>query len=303
MHPPHFFELLLFLETYRAHYTNADFHVVFSTLNERASFVALPEYVQHQNVTLHVYNSTVEEFGSDPVVALGTDPVIARFTMIVAKKWWCVATLLHRYEYFMMMDSEVRILRDYDLHALSRYIFNLKLLFGARTTEKWAVQNAFMRFNASEEAQLKELTKNGTLYFWFNEIPVVEAASAARFLKLGYLRKHEGIKRDFDFIIYAYYMMLHEGLNLIDLSPLLPPVDASLQPFLSLGEHGGGTRDILLRSQPHWAFATAWKQDACRFDGLDIVMTFHNDCLCSERVRFFPSDRRPCNSTTAPFRT
>ncbi len=71
------------------------------------------------------------------------------------------------------------------------------------------MQAAFWRFNASEQAQLRQATKGGQLYFWFNDIPVVEAASAARFLAQGYLEQR-GNSKEFDFIVYAYYMMLYE---------------------------------------------------------------------------------------------
>ena len=279
VHTPHFNDMLLFLVTYREHRLNADFHVVFSSEAERDSFAALPGYTAHPNVTLQVYNGTVVKFGGDPVVA---------------KKFWAVDMLLRRYQYFMIMDSEVRIVRDYDLNALAAYIFNLKLLFGARTGLEWAVQGAFSRFNATEQAHLHRLTRNGTVYFWFNEIPVVEASSAARFMERGYLRNGGG---GFDYIIYGYYLMLHEGFTLVDLTPLLPP-DSPPESLNSLGENGGGTRDILLRSQPHWVSSDAWEMDFCRFNGLDIVMTFQNDRERPDALRFgrTPGTRGNCTN-------
>ncbi len=87
----------------------------------------------------------------------------------------------------------------------------------------------------------------------------------------------------------------------MDLTPLLP-ADAPASQINSLGEHGGGTHDMLMRTQPHWALAEAWELDACRFDGLDIVLTFHEDRKNRGKLKFFsPSaPRGSCvrNSTT-----
>jgi len=208
----------------------------------------------------------------------GVEGLMGMKNVILVKKWWAVSQLLDTYAYFLLIDSEAEFVKHTNLAAVVEYVHNLGLVFGVGTnTWDFIMRDSAWRYSDAEREALRARLNDWKLYLWWNELPVVESSAARAFLNCTKMLESstDSAVHEFDYIPYIYWMMLHHGWTAVDLSATIPDVcDAG-----SLSECGGGTRDTLLRSQPHWVQHSFWVHARAKYADadLDVVMTFHHD--------------------------
>jgi hypothetical protein len=196
------------------------------------------------------------------------------------KKWWMVEQLVDSYEYLIAMDADAEFVKHSDLYAVTQAIVARKLFFGVEGCREGPQAKSMWRFSPQDVDTLKSKTSDGQLDLLWNELPVLESASAKRFLREYQVTTTPTSKGDYDFLPYAYFLMLREGWNAVDLTATLvgSELDSSERGggclHESVGASGGGSADTVRYSQPHWAHHAAFTHAPARFADTDIVMTF-----------------------------
>ena len=133
------------------------------------------------------------------------------------------------------------------------------------------IARTMWRFSEEERAELTRRVGSPPIYFWYTEIPVLESRSARDYLRRYNVTTTPTHPPDFDWMSYAFYLMLHEGWTGVDLTAMTG------QRCFSLGEEGGGNAEALRKSQPHWAIHQVFTNYGHMYADADIVMTFHHD--------------------------
>jgi len=197
------------------------------------------------------------------------------------KKFWLVSQLVDLYEYFIVCDAEVEVVKHVNIYETAKQIFGLKKVFGTRVSPGPSfdiIHDSMLRFQDDEKSRLMNVTKNGTLYTWFNEIPIMDSSSARSFLadtSLGILNASQIISfNEFDILVYHYYMSLNYNWSFVD---ALPENSTPRPTWFSLAECGGGDGRSLKKIQPHWAAKMSWENNPRKFDSYDVFLTFHGD--------------------------
>jgi len=246
-------------------------------------------YVQHNlSASLDVYfvlaQSDLGSFGEalgEPagvvVLPFGGDKTLAKGREIFHKKWWAVEHLLERtphYKFFWIVDTEIRFLKAVDAHDAAREIWATKKLYAAATSIFVKLVRDEMDYfsTAADRQTIMEKMRNGTLYFWFNEIPTVERETARAFLSELAITSRPA-PRNWDILPYYYYLLLRDGWTAVDLTAITGVRGASI------GEEGGVNAAAVQLSKPHWATARSFAQHPQWFNECNLIMTFHNDKL------------------------
>jgi hypothetical protein len=209
---------------------------------------------------------------------------------VMTKKFWLVFQLINRYEYFIVCDAEVEVVNHVDVFQTIHLIFEQRKIFASQYVgfdEKnqrpgmhgTRMETAMKRFRPNEKITLMDITKNFSLYSWWNEIPIMERKSAHQFLtdeNLGILNKSRIESGEFDMLVYQYYLILNYNWSFIDVSEHQP---SKCWNFCheGLGECGGGCMDAVTLIRPHWALQHQWKNKQDKYSGCDIFLTFHCD--------------------------
>ena len=283
VHYPKFQRMADFLDSYTS--TNvalsADVAAVFSHEKDSIDFLEL-----HRNIIPHkvfkslVYDGSFAKHNMNPVFY---------------KKWWAIYKLVNDYDYFFLVDSEIKIVKSFDAKMIASTIHYRKILYGSeiqphRVSFYSGINaNSMMAFREDDKQKLLLMNKGNLIYFWYNEIPVVEAATAKRYLDyISFEADMADTKANttsgadiassnvfanhgFDYISYAYYCLLYEDFALLEVGYLGHGLGASF------GDSGGGSATLLRITHPHWASEGSWLQSREKFDNVNIVMLFHCD--------------------------
>lgn len=286
IHPPKFKHLRTFLVAWHQYETATDVAAVFSSQRDAREFAT--------NIANGYFSPGFRALEFNPPSKSWT-PSKTKGNPVFYKKWWGVSVLGNEYDYFLIIDSETKFVRSFDVLGFCRGYFakSKRIFFGLRTADGIEQSLGSMwRFPPSDHQRLRQITKDGALYFWYNEVPVVEAASARRFIAAmvpgGPKPAAEGPEHastEFDWLTYAYWLLLHESFTLVDLKEAIEANESATSLKLptitsySLGECGGGSRGLVQFMKPHWAAGWAWRsgRNRMKFNGTDIFMTFHLD--------------------------
>ena len=65
---------------------------------------------------------------------------------------------------------------------------------------------------------LKNITKNFTMYSWWSDLPVYRTADITPFFNM--INYDNIVWRHFDYIIYQYYLILYDGFEIINTTPI-----------------------------------------------------------------------------------
>jgi len=274
LHPPKFKHMAAFLDSYESvGGVNADISTVFSSREDSEEFAA-------------VHHESIPEKGYLPLVYNGS---AARLAMnpIFYKKYWAIFTLLDAYNFFFLVDSEIKILKSFDAEELASTIHYRKIFYGSEPKKedldrlfRYINEQSMYNFLDLDRQRLHVINRNSTVYFWYNEIPVVEAKTAKRYLEYIAFREDitdhakadiTGANNAFDFLSYSYYCLLYDNFALINVGYLAENIGPSF------GEGGGGDANLLRITRPHWALEETWLKSKNKFDQQNIVMLFHCD--------------------------
>jgi len=270
IHEPNFVygeRLLLTHNEYKMNATT-DVHFVMSSNADARLFL---EHLASSCVQLNNGNSVhVRTYDGDKALLL-THPSFF-------KKWWMVEQLVDTYDYLIAIDADAEFVKYSDLYAVSEAIMSRKVFFGVEGCREGPQTKSMWRFSPREVDILMQKTNDGQLNVWWNDLPVFESASTKRFLREFKVTTTPTSKGDFDYLPYAYYLMLREGWNAVDLTATLAGSELQRDGTEclpdSVAASGGGSVDTVRYSQPHWAHHAAFIHAPSRFAGADIVMTF-----------------------------
>lgn len=195
------------------------------------------------------------------------------------------------YEYAIVLDCETTFTRSFNAYEVAKYLSEKKVVYS--TINNHNVLNDINTrcadfFNDEEKQKLRELTKDFTEYFWFNDLAFYDLKICQRFFEKVYngdgLNFYSKISSaHFDHTIYIYYCLLYENYKLINLNEKLNiPVEPYNRFHLGILEAIGDrtTRDIIpidiakalvKEMDPFWMpYGTDLRSEKC-------FMLFHYD--------------------------
>ncbi|MES2278865.1 MAG: hypothetical protein V4592_22730 [Bacteroidota bacterium] len=176
-------------------------------------------------------------------------------------------------EYIACIDSEACIIKSDNVDQRFEHYYNRKTLFATNTIQSdfidQVIKSSYRFFDQAEAEQLHTILNASRLYYWFNEIPVYRRDVFIRFAQHIQLKqKFETLTWfDFDYLLYGYYCLLHEGFKIEVITDTHLPISfMESQGQISKELFSKGVNKI----QPGWI-----KQPAPFYQ--NAFMTFHND--------------------------
>jgi hypothetical protein len=188
-----------FISSYNRYFDDEDIFLIFSSKEESNQFKLISKNLK--------YNSIIcdESIGESP---------------ITQKKIFGLKYIFNNTDFDKVgaVDVDAIFIKwlDYD-HSFEKYIKNKKIY----TTHSIGhgnphVESPIKFFNQEDIAKIRETTHDFKAFFWFNEIPIYYKQHFLDFIKyINYEEIKNKLKHgDFDFIIYSYYLLIN---NLVDL--------------------------------------------------------------------------------------
>lgn len=200
--------------------------------------------------------------------------------------------MIEGYEYAIVMDTETTFIKNFDVYEAVKYLSNRKLVYST-TTNHYVLIEINRRcadfFSDEEIKKIKEITKDFTEFFWFNDLAFYDLKICEKFFKHVYKENaHEKFysimsSAHFDHIIYIYYCLLYEDYKIVNLNqeidiPLLPFADFHLGVLESIGDRSTRnkipenlSKQIVEKLNPFWMpYGTDIQSENC-------FMLFHQD--------------------------
>lgn len=141
--------------------------------------------------------------------------------IITKKKYFGIMEIIKNYSfsYIACIDAECVFFKSANLDFRFRTFYWRKTLFASLISNEpttTIIKDSLKFFTQDEQDKLRIILRDTKAYFWFNEIPIYHAKTFLRFNKhLNIMNRFDEITwYNFDFIIYAYYCLLHEGFKL-----------------------------------------------------------------------------------------
>lgn len=145
------------------------------------------------------------------------------------KKFYAIKQLKDRYEYLIVLDSELEFIKNVNLKKICDEYFENKTLYGnqiwgfqaIRKCEIEACCKKYFRLhpNFSIIENLSQEGRNGGGYMWFNNLPIYKTSTVDEFFNVIDYEKNitEFSWEDFDYYIYMYYLILYHNFKVEDL--------------------------------------------------------------------------------------
>ena len=155
--------------------------------------------------------------------------------IITTKKWFGLNHIYSNTDYVnvAVMDVDSLFVKNVDYNTMfDQYVNQQKIHSNfihdnpdIKSLQYQIVTNCVKFFKPSDQKLLETLTHNFKTLFWFNDIPIYHKPYYIDFLQyINYEKiKHEICWLDFDYIVYAYYLMVTNRLTmkLLDLDMTL----------------------------------------------------------------------------------
>ncbi len=190
---------LEFIRTYNLYYEDTDIFLVFSSEDEAKQFDKLSSTLKYNTI---IWNEGINF--SKPITQkkiFGLDYV---FKNTAADK---IATV----------DADSIFIRHLDYDNGFKNILENKKIYASKSNlvADLMSKNASF-FSKEDQIKIRDKTENYSLYFWFNEIPVYDKDSFYSFIDyINYHKiKHEIKYHHFDFMIYAFYLLSKDLLEI-----------------------------------------------------------------------------------------
>jgi len=259
LHEPKFLfgnDLILSCNTYLPDYS---IFVVFSSVEESESFKNL-----YSNL---IFGSIIYPYGVDSGI-------------INKKKYFGVQHLIDNtdFECIACIDSEALFIKKVDVDKRFEKVYKRKKIFASKTSPSETIPGEVIdkiirtpvRFFSEKEAErLGVILDSFKLYFWFNDIPVYKRDVFERFSKHISLKEKFAtlIYQDFDYILYSYYCLLHEGFE-------IRVITNKRYTFSFMESQKYMNKTLFLKGlykiQPNWIYRKTFLYKRA-------FMTFHND--------------------------
>jgi len=137
------------------------------------------------------------------------------------KKFYALEQLKDsKYDYFIVCDSEIELTANYNYETLYNKvfdIFNKKIIFGSDFPEyDWIMKDSAGIFPIKYQDEIKNITKNYTIYTFWGDLPVYKREHIDHFFSLINYSKIRYAQ--FDHIIYGYYLCLFHNFTIKSIS-------------------------------------------------------------------------------------
>ena len=156
-------------------------------------------------------------------------PFSPRDGIINCKKFYGLKYLMNSsYEYFIVCDAEIDIVTE-NFHPDLIYnkandVFINKIIYGGYTKKEdnWKIMGTCANIFVGEDyAKLKSATDDFKLYTWWSNLPVYKRTHLEHFFNIVGDQDRNLTWYHFDYIIYSYYLMLYQGFNIVNVTPIL----------------------------------------------------------------------------------
>lgn len=204
VHRPKFDFARRFIESYNEHFDDNDLYIMFTTENDLGDFKGMFPKLKYQSI--------VYKHGK----ILSNNPASEK--KLLGVKWLFDNT---DYERVAFIDVDSMFFRHVDYDELFQQYISNKKIYGhhvKKTTGISSINGNCLRFFQPEDSEfIKKEMNDFSVYFWFNEIPIAEKNTFLEFAD--YINLEENASKftnyDFDYILYAYYLMIKNHMNLV----------------------------------------------------------------------------------------
>ena len=194
IHAPHFLPYGIdFISSYNRYFNDSDVFLIFSSKEESDQFKLIAGDLKYESIVC------TEQLGASP---------------ITQKKFFGLKYIFENtsFDRVGVIDVDTAFLKyiDYD-KCFDQYIKNKKIYstysIGYGNCH---IQSPIKLFNQEDSKKIHELTHGFSAYFWFNEVPIYNKKYFLNFLDyIDYKNsKYKLVYKDFDFIVYAYYLII-----------------------------------------------------------------------------------------------
>ena len=129
-----------------------------------------------------------------------------------------------------MIDADSIFFRHVDYDEMFTNYLNNGKIYGHTVIKSDTIHkinsDCLRFFPKGDYEKVQNLTRDFTVYFWFNDIPILEKQSFMEFWD--YIDLNNNFQKlethDFDWLVYAYYLLL-KGYMQLEISPMHIPSD------------------------------------------------------------------------------
>jgi hypothetical protein len=195
IHAPHFLTYGIdFIGSYNRYFNDSDIFLIFSSKEESDQFKLIAGDLKYESIVC------TEQLGVSP---------------ITQKKFFGLKYIFENtsFDRVGVIDVDTAFLKyiDYD-KCFEDYIKNKKIYsgFGTQPHVKNIISSPLKFFEEEDREKIKKATHDLNAYFWFNELPIYNKKYFLDFLDyIDYKNsKYKLVCNDFDFIVYAYYLII-----------------------------------------------------------------------------------------------
>jgi len=206
IHPPHYDYLYALLMKLKENNIDIDIFLVFSS-NAQYNEFTMKE---------HIHPIIIQE------------PIDTRCIVTFKKYYGLNKLITSKYDYILCCDSEIDILPEHftkdNITKKIEQIFLNKKIYAGLTADNIAynITKSCVEIFPKEIERLRNLTEDYRLYFWFSDLPVYRRSDLSAFFNT--IQYNEIINHliwnHFDYIIYQLYLILSDGFELINTTPI-----------------------------------------------------------------------------------
>lgn len=152
-----------------------------------------------------------------------------RYSITIFKKFYGLDNLKGnlKYDYFIVCDAEIDIIPENfnksNIIQKINSIFNNKYVYGGYSKEnenKRITYHTCTLFNNKNDIEkLKIITKDYSLYYWWNDLPVYKRTHLTEFFNI--IKYDDVIWAHFEHIIYLNYLILYHNFKIINMNDIL----------------------------------------------------------------------------------
>lgn len=196
IHRPKFDYGVQLIRSYNEYFDDDHFFLVFSSNDEQDEFAAISQGLRYRSIVCD------QLIGNSPTTQ---------------KKFFGLQHIYKttNFEYVAAVDVDTLFFKTVNYSELFKAYYERGILYGNDYdfSPRPMVESPFKFFNFYDQGRLHEITKHRTIYFWFNDIPVFKRNYFLDFIEYSNYntRIHELSWFDFDFIIYAYYLLIRNA--------------------------------------------------------------------------------------------
>lgn len=199
--PPHFKYAREVVKSFKRHNLDkqADLYFVFSDNNEKEAFG------DYKNCIILPISLRVFVNGG----------------IINIKKLYGLFQLMNDYEYIIVMDDEVKFIKNTNLVDVCETFYDRKVLYGNQIYDTYKNELAKIVIQCQtyflSNKDNKKLSSN--LYLWFNQLCIYKTAYLKEFFEVTNILKNlkNLAYNDFDYYIYMFYLILYHDFTIEDI--------------------------------------------------------------------------------------